>query len=570
MSLLKIITFYLSNYFKYLLLLLFFMLLGRFFYLLICSIYAKENINNEKLLLIKKEILFPVIGLLFTGNLLILLNFFLPLKNFIVYLIIGIIIIQQLVSINYKIPKFDIHKIVYFLIIPSILIVSISDITFHYDAAYYHLNHQNWLRESNLIVGMVNIFWPFGMSSIYEYLSAFLWFDSSFILLHYLNLICIHFLFSSIYYFLFISKDRDLNNVGIFFLIFSVFDNFGFGGGRNGFIYIQEVGKQDTAVACLSIFLSVIILKLIKEYKFEKINTIFILLIAFLVYEIKVSGVFIFFLVALYFLQILKVGKSSIKELLRMCIPTFLIALLWYIKSFLTTACLVFPVTVTCYKSFSWYELGSTQSIEKYTTGTSFAFMEYFLSPNLNFIDWFNNFFGVDGNSFSNFYRNVYVNFLISFIVLIIIKNIFFKHHKNSKFFNTILFLYVFVGLLYLVFYGPIPRYTIGILTTSVCSIGFYAKESRLKIPVMVFYVLFFFSVALVPRLNSYKSFIMNSNLVIEIESINEEQNINNIKYWTKPESGDRCWVNIECTTNEKEIVLKDGLLFRVANKVLN
>ena len=149
MSLLKIITFYLSNYFKYLLLLLFFMLLGRFFYLLICSIYAKENINNEKLLLIKKEILFPVIGLLFTGNLLILLNYFLPLKNFIVYLIIGIIIIQQLVSINYKIPKFDIHKIVYFLIIPSILIVSISDITFHYDAAYYHLNHQNWLRESN-------------------------------------------------------------------------------------------------------------------------------------------------------------------------------------------------------------------------------------------------------------------------------------------------------------------------------------------------------------------------------------------------------------------------------------
>ena len=62
----------------------------------------------------------------------------------------------------------------------------------------------------------------------------------------------------------------------------------------------------------------------------------------------------------------------------------------------------------------------------------------------------------------------------------------------------------------------------------------------------------------------------MNSNLVIEIESINEEQNINNIKYWTKPESGDRCWVNLECTTNKKEIVLKDGFLFRVAYKVLN
>lgn len=570
MNILKIINFYLTNYLKYLLLLLFFMLLGRFFYLLICRILSKESKKNEELLLVKKEILFPIIGLLFAGNLLILVNFFLPLKNSIVSLIIGIILIQQLITINYKIPKFDIHKIVYLLIIPSILIVSNSDITFHYDAAYYHLNHQNWLRESNLIVGMVNIFWPFGMSSIYEYLSAFLWFDSSFILLHYLNLICIHFLFSSIYYFLFISKDRDLNNVGIFYLIFSIFDNFGLGGGRNGFIYIQEVGKQDTAVACLSIFLSIIILKLIKDCKFEKINTSFILLIAFLVYEIKVSGIFIFFLVALYFIQILKVGLSNIKELFMVSLPTVLIALLWYIKSFLTTACLVFPVSATCYKSFYWYEYGSTQSIEKYTTGTSFAFMEYFLSPNLDFIDWFNNFFGVDGNSFSNFYRNVYVNFLISFIVLVIIKNIFFKHKKNSNFFNLILFSYVFVGLLYLVFYGPIPRYTIGILTTAVSSIGFYTNKTRFKIPVMVFYILFFFSIALVPRLNSYKSFIINSNLVIEIESINEEQNINNIRYWTKPESGDRCWINLECTTNEKEVVLKDGVLFKVAYKILN
>ena len=68
------------------------------------------------------------------------------------------------------------ENIFLYIFIPGILLISSSDINFHYDAAYYHLNHQNWLRSSNLIIGTVNIFWPFGMSSIYEYISSMLWF----------------------------------------------------------------------------------------------------------------------------------------------------------------------------------------------------------------------------------------------------------------------------------------------------------------------------------------------------------------------------------------------------------
>ena len=96
---------------------------------------------------------------------------------------------------NNKIVKIIISLCGFSFVIPSILIISSSTTNFHYDAGYYHLNHQNWLRESNLIIGMVNIFWPFGMSSINEYISAFFWFDSSFILLHFLTLFFIHFFF---------------------------------------------------------------------------------------------------------------------------------------------------------------------------------------------------------------------------------------------------------------------------------------------------------------------------------------------------------------------------------------
>ena len=85
-----------------------------------------------------------------------------------------------------------------YIFINLILLITSFNISFHYDAGFYHLNHQNWLRNSNIIFGFVNIYWPYGIGSIYEYISAALWFDRTFILLHFVNLILygfsIHFL----------------------------------------------------------------------------------------------------------------------------------------------------------------------------------------------------------------------------------------------------------------------------------------------------------------------------------------------------------------------------------------
>ena len=143
------------------------------------------------------------------------------------------------------------YRLFYYLIIPAILIISSYDTSWHYDAGYYHLNHQNWLRESNMILGTVNIFWAFGMSSVYEYISAILWIDKSFILIHFLTLIFIQ----TIYIFLIdnfrSSTYKDLKYVSFFLLIYSLIDNFGVNGGRNGFIYIQGVTKQDMPVGIL-------------------------------------------------------------------------------------------------------------------------------------------------------------------------------------------------------------------------------------------------------------------------------------------------------------------------------
>ena len=180
----------------------------------------------------------------------IFLNFFFPLKSFFIGIILFSFLLINFKNINKQNLSFSIENTIIFIFIPAILIFSQYNTGWHYDAGFYHLNHQNWLRESNLIIGMINIHWAFGMSSIYEYLSSIFWFDNSFKYLHYLNLIFIHF-YSMLIDNINNSKEAIIKNSSIFLLIYSLLDNFGINGGRNGFLYIQGVTKQDTAVAIL-------------------------------------------------------------------------------------------------------------------------------------------------------------------------------------------------------------------------------------------------------------------------------------------------------------------------------
>ena len=55
----------------------------------------------------------------------------------------------------------------------------------------------------------------------------------------FLQFICYHIIFKRNLYFF---------NLSLFVLIFGILDNFGIGGGSNGFLEIQMVGKPDIAV----------------------------------------------------------------------------------------------------------------------------------------------------------------------------------------------------------------------------------------------------------------------------------------------------------------------------------
>jgi len=567
----ELIIFSVNLYLKYIFIFILFLLFGRSFIVLINKFLINENNIPQLLLKTKNIIIYPIIGSLVLGNVLIIINYFIGLKHGAVFLILAILLIPNFFEIN-KIKFneiFTLDNLFYYLIIPGILLISSSDINFHYDAAYYHLNHQNWLRESNLIIGMVNIFWPFGMSSIYEYISSILWFKDSLIYLHFLSLIYLHFFFCFLYFQLFKSGSKNLKYASLFILVFSFLDNFGFEGGRNGFIYIQEIGKQDIAVAILFCFASLVIINNILDSNINKLDFILISLICFYIFQLKVSGVFIFFLyfVLIYVLVNQKIYKF--KNIIYLQIPVIFFGITWTIKSLLTTGCLIFPLSSTCIKTLSWYENGSTKRVEEYTTSTSFAYMEYFKDPNLSFFDWFNDFFNSSNYAvFSNYYRSVYLNFFISFLIVYGIKKALFRNKTYEKKINYTILVYIFLSLAYLVFYGPIPRYSIGILCTIIGVVGFFVESDKIKIPKTLLVLLFLFSLALVPRVNSYTNFI--NNKAYSLFDPRTELQYNEIKSnegWVKPDNGDRCWINLKCTMEDLNILIDEGSFFKTAYK---
>ncbi len=567
----ELIIFSVNLYLKYIFIFILFLLFGRSFIVLINKFLINENDIPQLLLKTKNIILYPIIGSLVLGNVLIMINYFIGLKHGAVFLILAILLIPNFFEIKrIKFNEiFTLDNFFYYLIIPGILLISSSDINFHYDAAYYHLNHQNWLRESNLIIGMVNIFWPFGMSSIYEYISSILWFKDSLIYLHFLSLIYLHFFFCFLYFQLFKSGSKNLKYASLFILVFSFLDNFGFEGGRNGFIYIQEIGKQDIAVAILFCFASLVIINNILDSNINKLDFILISLICFYIFQLKVSGVFIFFLyfVLIYVLVNQKIYKF--KNIIYLQIPVIFFGITWTIKSLLTTGCLIFPLSSTCIKTLSWYENGSTKRVEEYTTSTSFAYMEYFKDPNLSFFDWFNDFFNSSNYAvFSNYYRSVYLNFFISFLIVYGIKKALFRNKTYEKKIKYTILAYIILSLAYLVFYGPIPRYSIGILCTIIGVVGFFVESDKIKIPKTLLVLLFLFSLALVPRVNSYTNFI--NNKAYSLFDPRTELQYNEIKSnegWVKPDNGDRCWINLKCTMEDLNILIDEGSFFKTAYK---
>ena len=436
----------------------FFFFYGRALISIFLKKEATHDLDKVKIFGIDIHVFYPILGVIFLGNILFLFNFLLPIKSNYFY------IFYLLFLLNFK-YKLSINNLKRFLIFSSIflpLIISSYEIGFHYDAGLYHLNNQLWLRESNIIFGFINIYSVFGVSSIFEYISALLWIEKSFILLHFLNLLFIGFLYKVIMFIALYSKNEKLKIGFLMLILFSFMDNFGIAGGRNGFISIQSIGKQDMPIAVIFLVLSIFILNSLVDKSFKE-NEIFIISIFTLfLFQLKISSFPILFLYFSYLYVYIK--NKNIKSTLKIISPVLFLAIFWIIKTVIHTGCIVFPLTMTCFDNFNWVNLEYINAVEDISVSYSNSY--YFNQP---FIKWVETYFG------NPFNKTIALNFLISLGILLIL-NLRKLRNNLSIENNIIVVLFILFSSLFYLRFGPDTRYLVGFQMFLIVIIGFYSK----------------------------------------------------------------------------------------------
>ena len=93
---LSLVTVSINLYIKYILIYLLLLFLGRSCVILINKLIIKEDIITKSILETKSIILYPIIGFIILGNVLIILNYFVGLKHGLVYSIIGLLLVPNL------------------------------------------------------------------------------------------------------------------------------------------------------------------------------------------------------------------------------------------------------------------------------------------------------------------------------------------------------------------------------------------------------------------------------------------------------------------------------------------
>jgi hypothetical protein len=421
-----------------------------------------------------------------------------------------------------------------------ILSISSYDINFQYDAGYYHLNYQNWLREFKLVPGLNNLNAAFGTSSIVDYISAPLWLKDNLILLHYITILFLGIFVNFVFYHLIVSRNNYFLFTSFIVIVYGLLDNFGIGGGRNGFFTIHGIIKPDIASSVLFYLNSIFCTYILISKKFNKIDLILLNIFIIFAFQLKISSSLLF----IYFMYVL---IKSQKLTFRNLIFTNLILALWLVKSLLLTSCLLYPVEITCI-NLPWFNLDAISGIKNVTGEFNNS---YLLGNSVR--EWFNDWILIEIN------RTIIYNFFISFFVLTIVKHLLtVKMSESKKGYIVIPIAFVVMNYLIWIVGAAHPRFIYGLFafTVSLLFLDFQNRKLRFKINSNINLILLgfgIFTVLLIPRINSYKAFIDDP---FKSPSIKPDivEYIDLRDNWVLPLSGDQCWVNLNCIPYDKNI----------------
>ena len=76
----------------------------------------------------------------------------------------------------------------------------------------------------------------------------------------------------------------------------------------------------------------------------------------------------------------------------------------------------------------------------------------------------------------------------------------------------------------------------------------------------------------MIPRANSYIGFFESSEIALFDPTLVSElyNEVPIYDGWIKPDKGDRCFVNLQCTMHDEEIVLNENSFFTTAYRLID
>ena len=519
--------------------------------LIIIESKSKVNLKDSSLFNIPIKIFSPIVYIFYIGNLVLIFNFFSGF-NFLTYLL-GIFPI----FFNFKAHrKLEINKYLFFYKNITLLILGLSSNTiyFHQDSASYHLSNQLFIRSEKIVLGLANLHVRYGFSSISEYINSFFWFNDNFLLLHFVNLI---FVATFFIFLLNITVEFEKNKLRVFFILvtlFAIFDNFGIEGGKNGYFDIDSIGKQDTAFAIIFFFANFFIIQgFINTKTFNPKEFLFIQFFVLFSLQLKIFG-----FTALIGLFIFIIKNKKFVKLKHFTISSIL-GLIWIMKNYLVSSCLVFPVSISCLPS-KWFHEGfaKSQNAELREFHKAYDFI------NQNIFQWYEN--------WSSRYLNYYIsiNLFVSFSLLLIVGVILYKKRNNFVKVNQLSFLYITLLFFTWLISSPTIRFGYGIFLVLILIISNLFEIERSQIikniinKKITFLSLYLFAVVSTPLFNNYDlTFFISPLREIRPEIIKYTKNLDNWGYSVSNNENqdiEFCWINKNCIPPSKYKILEDNL----------
>ena len=401
-------------------------------------------------------------GFVAVGFTSLLLNYFFPLNKYLgtIFLFVSLIIFYFFFN-RYK-KKVELILLIIFISFTTFIFITSANIN-RPDAGLYHLPYISILQENKLILGLTNLHYRYGHTSVFQYISAI--YNTNFLKVEFIN-IPLASLFPFFILFLFkkikevFEKKNEIEIASIFLIfIFSLYSfnrysNFGNDAPANIFFFI--------------LIISTLNLKNIKQIELNEFYNLVIISI-FLI-GLKPSMIIVLPLLLILFF----INKNKLKLFKH---RNFLICLVFassfILKNFLISGCLIFPLKETCLSNLSYYNVGvvdlASNEAEAWAKGypdsvNKTNFEEY--SSDFNWINtWFDN----------HFYKvkEKLLPFII-FVIIFLLKNIFNKSFyrnfniqniiKNKKIILIIIFSFYCCIFWFLKF--PIYRFGMSFLAT--------------------------------------------------------------------------------------------------------